>query len=81
VVEEAGIPTVGVYVKGFAQVAKDMALPRVLVTSHPVGRPLGAPGDAERQRSVVLAALRLLETADAGGTLMEFPEPYRPRPS
>jgi hypothetical protein len=81
VVEEAGIPTVGVYVKGFAQVAKDMALPRVLVTRHPIGRPLGAPRDAERQTDVIRSALKLLDAAEAGSTLAEFPEPYRPRPS
>jgi hypothetical protein len=80
VAEEAGIPTVAVYVKAFEKVAKEMALPRVLVTRHPVGRPLGAPGDAERQRNVLLAALELLESAPANGSIRGFEEPYRPWP-
>ncbi|MDW7709928.1 MAG: hypothetical protein SCH98_05595 [Deferrisomatales bacterium] len=80
VAEEAGIPTVGVYVKAFEGVAKEMSLPRVLVTRHPVGRPLGAPGDADRQRAVLLAALELLEKAPANGTVRELEEPYRPGP-
>ncbi|MFU8858608.1 MAG: hypothetical protein ACNA8S_16580 [Deferrisomatales bacterium] len=80
VAEEAGIPTVAVYVKAFEKVAREMSLPRVLLTRHPVGRPLGAPGDAERQKSVLLAALELLENAPANGSSLEFGEPYRPRP-
>ena len=78
--EDAGIPTVAVYVKGFQPVATDMTLPRVVVTRHPVGRPLGAPGDAQRQKEVIASALNLLETAEAGGTILEFPEPYRSGP-
>ncbi|MDW7709227.1 MAG: hypothetical protein SCH98_02040 [Deferrisomatales bacterium] len=80
VAEEAGIPTVAVYVKAFEKVAREMSLPRVLLTRHPVGRPLGAPGDAERQKSVLLAALELLENAPANGSSLEFGEPYRLRP-
>jgi len=80
VAEQAGIPTVAVYVKAFERVAREMSLPRVLVTRHPVGRPLGAPGDAERQRAVLLTALELLETAPAGGSVREFEKPYRPPP-
>ena len=62
-IEETGIPTVCVYVAAFAPVAERMKVPRVLVTNHPVGRPLSAPGDAERQRAVISAALDLLESA------------------
>ena len=78
--EEAGIPTVAVYVKAFEKVAREMRLPRVLLTPNPVGRPLGAPGDRERQAAVVRAALELLETASEGGMVREFDEPYRPGP-
>ncbi|NOY45504.1 MAG: hypothetical protein GXP50_08650 [Deltaproteobacteria bacterium] len=79
-IESAGIPTVAVYVKAFEKVARKMRLPRVLLTPNPVGRPLGAPGDRERQAAVVRAALELLETASEGGMVREFDEPYRPRP-
>jgi len=55
-----------------------MGLPRTVVTRNPMGRPLGAPGDGERQREVVMAALALLEDAVAGGSIVELESPYRP---
>lgn len=64
-IEEAGIPTVSVFVRAFAPIAERMQVPRVLVTNHPLGRPLGAPGDAERQRDVISRALDLLESASS----------------
>ncbi len=76
--EEAGIPTVAVFVRAFRHRAVEMKLPRTLVTRHPLGRTLGAPGDAGRQAAVVRAALELLETATAPGTLTEFSDAYRP---
>ncbi|RMF92097.1 MAG: hypothetical protein D6736_04070 [Nitrospinota bacterium] len=78
VIEEAGIPTVVVLIRAFRHLAEEMKIPRTLVTRHLMGRPLGAPGDAERQRQVILAALRLLEEAKEGGTIVELPDPYRP---
>lgn len=38
-----------------------MHLPRLVLTPHLFGRPLGMPGDKERQRVVLSAALDLLE--------------------
>ncbi len=73
--ETAGIPTVNVSVKSFGHVAELMSVPRALITRHPLGRPLGAPNDAERQRAVVEKALSLLEASDP--TIVEFDEPYR----
>lgn len=55
-----------------------MGIPRTVVTRHPMGRPLGPPGDVTTQRRVVRAALELLETATHGGTVLELEEPYRP---
>jgi hypothetical protein len=75
--EEAGIPTVVVLIRAFRHVAEEMKLPRTIVTRHLMGRPLGAPGDAERQRQVLLAALQLLKEAKEGGTIIELPESYR----
>ena len=76
-VEESGIPTVGIYVRSFRHVAEQMTLPRTVVTRHPMGRPLGAPGDRQRHRSVVDAALELLDTAQAPGTILELERPFR----
>jgi hypothetical protein len=73
--EEAGMPTVSVYVKSFGHIPELMGLSRSLITQHPMGRPLGAPGDGERQRSVVEHALSLLGRTEQ--TIEEFPEAYR----
>jgi hypothetical protein len=75
-IEEAGIPTVAVYVRAFRHVAEAMRVPRVVITRHPMGRTLGAPHDAERQREVLASALDLLETATSP-TMIELPAAYR----
>lgn len=77
-IEQAGIATVSVYVRSFRHVAEQMGVPRTVVTRNPMGRPLGAPGDVERQKAVVDAALDLLESAQSGGALRELEDPYRP---
>ncbi len=76
--EEAGIATVIIAVKAFRKRLQAMSPPRVLVTDHPMGRPVGAPGDSARQLRVVEAALDLFRRAGAVATFVEFPEPYRP---
>jgi len=77
-VEEAGIPTVSVFVRAFAHVVHEMKLPRTVVVRHPMGRPLGAPGDHEHQTEVVDAALDLLEGATSGHTVRELGIEWRP---
>ena len=71
--EAAGIATVVIAVRAFRPRLEVMTLPRVMLTPHLMGRPLGAPGDREEQRAIVLAALNLLEKAEQGGTYVEFP--------
>lgn len=80
-VEEAGIPTVVVMVRAFAHVVERMKLPRTVLTRHPMGRPMGAVGDAGRQRFVLDAALELAGSATAGGTVIDLPQPFRPLPA
>lgn len=53
---------------------------RILLTPHPMGRPMSAPFDVERQRAVLMAGLDLLNTATTGGTVVEYDEPYRTGP-
>lgn len=77
-VEAAGIPTVGVYISAFEHVPQQTSLSRALITPNPLGRPLGAPHDAERQLAVVEAAPALFDV-DAP-TIRAFPSPYRARP-
>jgi hypothetical protein len=75
-IEEAGIPTSVIIVRAFRHVAEEMKLPRVVVTQHPMGRPLGAAHDHRRQRRVTMAAVELFDSA-AERTMTELPEPFR----
>ncbi len=70
--------TVAVYVEAFSHYAEAMHLPRTLVTPHPMGRPLGPPGDTARQREVLEAALGLIDTADRPGVIERIGGLYRP---
>lgn len=68
--EEAGIATVIVASDAFRARLESMAVPRLLVTPHPMGRPLGPPGDHARHREVLRAALALLERGERSGTVV-----------
>jgi hypothetical protein len=76
--EETGTPTVVVMVRSFRHVAERMSLPRTVITRNPMGRPLGAAGDVERQTEVLDVALDLLDRASSGGTIVEVETPFRP---
>ncbi len=77
-IETAGVPTVGVYVRSFGHLPELMGVSRALITNHPMGRPLGAPGDSDRQLAVVRAALDLLQRPEQA--IIGFGEPWRPTP-
>ncbi len=79
-IEEAGIPTVIAMAKAFRPRLEAMRAPRVLVTRHIMGRPLGAPHDEERQREVLRDALTLLAEAKQNGSVVEREAPYRVAP-
>jgi len=65
-------------VRAFREQLGQMALPRLLTTPHLMARPLGAPGDRQRQRESILAALDLLESATRVGTIKDLPGSYHP---
>jgi hypothetical protein len=44
----------------------------ILLTPNPMGRPLSAPFDAEKQRDVLKAALSIVESATQGGTVVNY---------
>lgn len=77
-IESIGIPTVGVYVRSFGHIPDLMGVARAVITKHPMGRPLGAPGDLERQLAVVRAALSLLTSDEP--IIEELPAAWRSRP-
>lgn len=78
--EQAGIPSVVIMSKVFKDRTAAMNPARILLTPHPMGRTLSAPFDVEKQRKVLEAGLSLLESATAGGTIVEYDEPYRTGP-
>jgi len=76
--EDAGIATVIIAVQAFAVRMRMMTLPRVLVTPHLMGRPLGPPGNEARQLETITTALKLLESATAAGTVETMAGRYVP---
>jgi len=74
--EAEGIPTVVIGSGMFEERLRAMRLPRLLVTRFPLGRPLGAPGNAPLQREILLAALDMLERAETPGEVRLFPSAY-----
>ncbi len=73
------MPTVIVAVNAFRPRMEPMALPRLLLTHHLMGRPFGAPHNAVRQREVIDAAFQLLQDAPTLGTIVEAAGDYRPK--
>lgn len=74
--EESGIATVVIGSGIFHDRLAAMKLPRTVITHFPMGRPLGAPGDFETQREVILSALDLLENTNEGGIIRKIPARY-----
>ena len=70
-VEAAGICTVTLNMIWPYQ--RLVGMPRVAAIEHPFGRPFGDVGDRERQRAVLLAALRVAETAPGPGHVEQLP--------
>lgn len=67
--EAAGIPTVIIAATVFRPRLEAMALPRLVLTPFPMGRPLGAPHNIAGQYKTLQTALNLLETAQGNGTV------------
>jgi len=69
--ESEGLQTTGISL--VRENTEALKPPRFLWTTFPLGRPLGAPGNAAFQRRVILAALDLLNR-DSGPVLEDYPE-------
>jgi hypothetical protein len=76
--EAGGIATVIVASQVFRAQLEKMHLPRVLLTPHVMGRPLGPPGDRKRHLEVLGAALGLLQNASGAKTIETLRGSYRP---
>jgi D-proline reductase (dithiol) PrdB len=68
-IEQAGIPTVGISI--LREVTEQVRPPRTIFLRYPFGHPLGEPFNAAQQRTILLDALRALETIDGPGTILE----------
>ena len=77
-IEVEGIPTTIIAIRAFQRQLAALALPRVLITQHLLGRPIGPPHDRMTQRQVVTAALDLLQRAETGGVIEERSGAYTP---
>jgi len=71
VIEAAGIPTVTLNMIWAYQSL--VGMPRVAAIEHPFGRPYGDVGDADTQRQVLRAALRVFEQAAEPGHVEHLP--------
>ena len=71
VLEASGIATVSLSMIPAFTAA--VGVPRLAAIAYPLSRPMGRPYDAEGQRAVLRAALEVLETASAPGTVVELP--------
>ncbi len=78
--EEAGMPSVIIMSSVFRDRVAGMNPARMLLTPHPMARPLSAPFDVAKQKEVLKAGLALLDTAAFGGTIVQFGQPYRTGP-
>ena len=75
VLEEASIATVSIIMR--REVAQNVKPPRALFVRFPFGAPLGAAGDAETQRGVILEALSVLTSATGPGTIVDSPRAWK----
>ena len=70
-VEQAGIPTV--VLDSMWSFQKLVGMPRVAAIEFPMGRALGDVGDEKLHREILLAALRLFETAQEPSWVEHLP--------
>jgi hypothetical protein len=70
--EENKIPTIITASKVFEKQLQAMHLPRVLLTSNMMGRPLGKPFDKTTHKNIILKGLNLLDKAQKSGTMENY---------
>jgi hypothetical protein len=68
-IEAKGIPTIGITLQ--KEVTKQVKPPRALYLRYPFGHPLGEAFQVKQQRTILLDALKGLETIKDPGTILE----------
>ena len=71
VLEAGGISTVTF--TNARDIAASAGNPRQIFLNYPLGNPAGRPHDADNQRNVLRAGLKLLEEADKPGIIVDLP--------
>lgn len=71
VLEAGGISTVTF--TNARDIAASAGNPRQIFLNYPLGNPAGRPHDADNQREVLRAGLKLLEEADKPGIIIDLP--------
>lgn len=66
-------------IQAFEEELSAMRVPRLVTTSFPMGRPVGAPHDVSGQLETLSAALTLLESAVPPGRVLRMARPYLPQ--
>jgi D-proline reductase (dithiol) PrdB len=74
-IEAEGIPTVGISI--LKEVTQKVRPPRTLFLRYPFGHPLGEALNVKQQRTILLEALKALETITEPGTIVEPGYPWR----
>ncbi len=78
VIEKAGLPTVSTSV--LREITAKVKPPRTLFLDRPLGYPLGEPGNADLQKSVIRQALSMASEEVSEMVVKEFQEPVAALP-
>ena len=68
-IEANGIPTVSISIT--KELTESVGVPRAVFVKWPLGHPLGEPGNALQQRTLIFDALKYLKEADQPGVIQE----------
>jgi D-proline reductase (dithiol) PrdB len=68
-IETAGLPTIGITLQ--REITRRVRPPRALSLRYPFGHPMGEAFATAQQRTILVDALRALETVSVPGTILE----------
>ena len=68
-IETTGLPTIGITLQ--REITRRVRPPRALYLRYPFGHPMGEAFATAQQRTILVDALRALETVSVPGTILE----------
>ena len=68
-IETAGLPTIGITLQ--REITRRVRPPRALSLRYPFGHPMGEAFAKAQQRTILVDALRALESVSVPGTILE----------